>query len=388
MASALFIATVVKTVEGFLLPFARHFRGRGMRVDAMAKGISQSAECRAAFDRVWDIDWSRNPGDVSNFSKAPRLIRAVVAEQGYDLVHVHTPVAAFVTRYALRKKRRQGRPKVIYTAHGFHFFKGGHRLGNGVFLALERIAGRWTDYLVVINREDEEAARRYQIVPADRVQYMPGIGVDTGWFDPARVLPQDVARVRGELGLAPGQPLFLVSAEFTPNKRHVDVVTAFARLNHPSAHLALAATGPLLSHIQALVSELRLSDRVHFLGFRNDMRELIRASTALLLPSAREGLSRSVMEALSLEVPVAGSDIRGTRELLSDDCGLLFNFGDVDGLQRAMSWILDNPAAAQAMARRGRLKMVERFDTKIVVRAHEKLYARALVTDQRATQPA
>ena len=154
MPKLLMATTVPTTLRDFLLPFARHFRARGFRVDALARGTSGFAEVVAACDRVWDVNWSRNPLDPRNLWTTPGQIRGLVTREGYDLVHVHTPVASFVTRYALRDLRRRGAVRVIYTAHGFHFYQGGPRLRGGVFRGLEQLAGRWTDYLVVINRED------------------------------------------------------------------------------------------------------------------------------------------------------------------------------------------------------------------------------------------
>src|SRR2546423_13555480 len=110
MPSLLMVTTVPDTLAGFLLPFAEHFRAQGWHVDAMARGVSGSAGCVQAFDHVWDMDWSRNPLRPSNFISAPKRVRDVVVQQGYDLVHVHTPVAAFVTRFALRHLRKQGKP--------------------------------------------------------------------------------------------------------------------------------------------------------------------------------------------------------------------------------------------------------------------------------------
>ena len=105
-------------------------------------------------------EWSRDPLKLQNLMVAPRQIQEVVAQEEYDLVHVHTPVAAFVSRYALNSLRKRGKPKLVYTVHGFHFYRGRAKLKNALFLALEKLAGRWTDYLIVINREDEEAAKR------------------------------------------------------------------------------------------------------------------------------------------------------------------------------------------------------------------------------------
>ena len=377
MNRILFVTTIPGTLRAFLLPFAQHFRAKGWQVDAMAQGISNCAKCLHSFDRVWEVEWSRNPLDPQNLIIAPPQIRLAIAQQDYDIVHVHTPVAAFVTRYALNNLRQQGRPKVIYTAHGFHFYRGGKPLKNLSFLALEKLAGRWTDYLVVINREDEEAAKHYGIVPTERVCYTPGIGVDTDYYSPGNVPEAEVVRVRQELGLSTETPLFLSIAEFNPGKRHQDILKALARLGRSEVHLAFAGTGPLMEQMQLLASELGIQNQVHFLGYRQDIPALIRASTATLLASEREGLPRSVMESLCLEIPVIGTQTRGIRDLLEGDCGLIVMLGDVEGLAHAMARILDRPEEAKMMGKRGRERM-KGYEVRQIIKLYDRLYATAL----------
>jgi glycosyltransferase involved in cell wall biosynthesis len=373
----LYVTTISRTLRGFLLPFVHHFRELGWTVDGMARGVTECADCQSAFDRVWEAPWSRNPLNPNNLLAAVREIRRVVDLGSYDIVHVHTPVAAFVTRYALRRSKGENRPRVIYTAHGFHFHPFGSPLKNAIYRTLERVAGRWTDYLVTINRVDEEAAISSRIVPAAQLQYMPGIGIDTEQYSPERVRDVDVARVKAELGIPPEQPMLLMLAEFIPRKRHTDVLRAVAAMGRQDFHVAFAGDGRTQRQIRTLAAELGIAGRIHFLGTRRDVAALIRASRAVLLPSMHEGLSRSVMEALSLEAPVIGTKIRGIQDLVGDDAGLLVTPGDTAALAAAISWILDNPAEAHRMGRIGRDRM-RLFHTRHVISAHEDLYARAL----------
>jgi glycosyltransferase involved in cell wall biosynthesis len=373
----LMVATVSATLRVFLTPLARHFRDLGWRVDGLAHGAPQCAECRGGFDRTWDIDWSRSPLAGPRLLRALGRVRAVVEDQRYDLVHVHTPIAAFVTRLALGRRRRDLGLSVIYTAHGFHFRAARPSVAGALFRACERVAARWTDYLVVINREDETAARRYRLVPDARLRYMPGIGVDLERYSPEAV---DEARVRArrvELALPAGARLFLMVGEFTRNKRQIDALRAFGALGRPEAHLAFAGEGPLEPRVRRAAIRLGLGDRVRFLGWRSDCPELMRASTAVLLTSAREGLPRSVMEALGLGVPVIGTDARGTRELLDAGAGILVRVGDVPDLSAAMAWVLDHPDEARAMAARGRERMAG-YEVSRILRDHERLYESAL----------
>ncbi len=378
MPSLLLVTTVDTTLRAFLTPVAQHFRSRGWRVDGMANGASTSPECMAAFDRTWEVAWSRNPLALLHNGSAVEQIRCAVRAEKYDLVHVHTPVAAFVARYSLQALRRSGACRVIYTAHGFHFHRGGPPLRNLAFLSLERLAGRWTDHLVVINREDEEAARRHRLVPPGRAHYMPGIGIDIHRYSREAVSEWELMRVRAELGLGPETALFLDVAELSRGKRPWDAIQALARLQRPNTHLAFAGDGPLVPEMRRLAGHLNLSGRVHFLGLRNDVPALLAASTALVLPSDREGLPRSVMEGLAMEVPVIGTRIRGTADLLAGGHGLLYSVGDVRGLADCLAWVLDHREESLIMGRHGRASLPGTYDLDHILGLHERLYAEAL----------
>jgi glycosyltransferase involved in cell wall biosynthesis len=379
MPRLLIVTTVPETIDAFLLPYAEHFRGLGWAVDALT-GPGERLTGKACFDRVFSIDWTRNPLDVRAMRRAPRRVREIVAEGAYDIVHVHTPVAAFLTRLSLRHRRRGGAPQVVYTAHGFHFHPGATAGRGALFLALEKLAARWTDYLVVINRDDAAAAERWRFLPPDRVRLMPGIGVDLGLYAPERVSPEDVRALRRSLHLG-DQPCVLMVAEFIPRKRHVDLLRAFASIagddSLPRAHLLLAGSGGGLEAVRAQARASGLEERTHFLGFRRDVPVLMRASSALVLPSEQEGLPRSVLEAMAMGLPVVGSRIRGTAELLEDGCGFLHGVGDAAELGSLLRRVLLDPASAQAAAARARAR-VARYDLANVIRLHEELYASAL----------
>ena len=214
----LFVATVAGTVSGFLSPFGDYFRSIGWRVDAAARGITSDPDCRGHFDDLWDMTWSRDPWDPANL-KAAKSLQHIVHENGYDIVHVHTPIAGFVTRLALREARRRRATKIVYTAHGFHCHPAGRPLANLGFRSLERLAGSQTDILVVINHEDERLARYSGLAGRGRIIYMPGIGVDLNHYSRDRLEPDAVASVRSHLGLSSSDNLFLMVAGFQPGKR-------------------------------------------------------------------------------------------------------------------------------------------------------------------------
>ncbi len=370
MTRLLIVTTVPATLRAFLLPFARHYRALGWQVEAAAREIGSLPELQQEFEACHELPLSRRLTDVTVLLRAPATIRALVEAGNYDIVHVHTPVAAFLLRFALR--HRGQKPKVVYTAHGFHFHRNGKGHSNAIFRAAEKLAAPWCDALVTINREDFEAARAAGF--RTRIEFMPGIGVDTQRWTPEVADAAAVQALRRELGLGERDVLFLMVAEFNPGKRHVDVLAALPQLAG-NIHVALAGDGPLRPALQQRAKELGLERRLHFLGFRRDIPVLMRASRAVLLPSEREGLPRSLLEALSMGMPIIGADTRGISELAGEGCGLLHAVGDADGLAAAMRRLAESPTEAQAMGQHGRTRMVENYDEKVVIGLHDALYA-------------
>ena len=372
----LVVTTIPGTIEDFLLPFIRHFRSLGWQVDGMAKEITQDSVCIAEMNAVWDVNWSRNPLDPRNLFNAVPRIKEIAIRGNYDLVHVHTPVAAFVTRYAIEQLKTK-KPQVIYTAHGFHFHQRGNPLTNAVFLTLEKLAGNWTDYLITINREDEAAAQKNRLLPQDKIFYTPGIGLDLNEYARDRLSPAEIAAIGQELGLTPNDRLLLCIAEFTPNKRQQDQLQALKKLDRPDIHLAFAGDGTERQAAEKLTAELDLQQQVHFLGFRQDIPALICASVATLLTSGREGLPRSIMEAFCAGTPVIGTKIRGTKDLLADGCGLLVEVGDIEALAQAMTTMADDSEARTNMEKNC-LDKINNYDVKEIIKLYEYIYQQAL----------
>ncbi|MDR1916271.1 MAG: glycosyltransferase [Synergistaceae bacterium] len=338
----LIVTTVPVTISAFLLPYADHFRKLGWKVDAMAHDITKSENLASHFDDLIDAEWSRSPLDLRNIIKNHGRIRELVCERGYDIVHTHTPVASFVTRFALRGLRMSGNPKVVYTAHGFHFCKGGRRTLNFIFRTLEKIAGRWTDKLIVINHEDFNSAKKYHIIDENSLVYMPGIGLDFSTYSNREKQRCDILKIRAELGLDDDDVLYSMIAEFIPRKRHKDAIAALSKTGNDKIHLACAGDGKLMLEMKDLAQKLGVEKRVHFLGHVADPRALIEASRATIMPSEREGLSRASMESACLAVPIIGSDARGVYDIVQNHRGILFPTGDQLALRDAMLQLFEN----------------------------------------------
>lgn len=367
------VATIAETLRAFIVPHADYWKGKGWVVDGAASGAAEREEIVGHFDSLYSIDWSRNPLSLRSWTQALPSLRRLLVEGRYDIVHVHTPIAAFLTRLTVGSIPERRRPKVVYTAHGFHFHSRGGSLSNAVYIGLEKSVSRWTDRLVVINNEDYDRALKLKLVPPERLVYMPGIGVDVEVYGSQSHGSRD--RLRQELGVADGTLLALMIAEFNPGKRHEDVVRAMASL--PEAVCAFAGRGTLFESMKTLADELGVTDRIRFLGYRSDIPDLLGASDTVVLVSEREGLARSVMEAMTAGIPVIGSDARGIADLLEDGAGIIVPVGSPDAIADAMRRLASDPHYADLLGEAGR-KRIQRFALPRVLEAHADLYEQLL----------
>jgi glycosyltransferase involved in cell wall biosynthesis len=377
--SALFVTTVPITLEAFLVPFAEHFRALGWRIDALANGAAEDAHLDGVFDRRFDVRWSRNPLDPRNLLGSARRVREVVSEGPYDIVHVHTPVAAFVTRFALRSLPAKPRPVVVYTAHGFHFYRGGSRLKNALYRLLERIAAPWTDYLVTINGEDYEAARALGGIDPSRVRLIPGIGVDIRAFAPG-VDAATTAAVRAVLDVPSDAFMLTMVAEFAPVKRHGHLLEALALVRDPRVVLVLVGAGPLEATLRSRAAALGVERRVRWAGYRRDVPAVLAASDALVLVSEREGLPRSVLEAMAAGRAVIGTATRGIADAVNGCAGWIVPKHDVRALAAAIETAAADPAETARRGAAARARVEAEYALPRIVEEYEELYREALAS--------
>ena len=244
---------------------------------------------------------------------------------------------------------------------------------NFVYKQIEKWAGKYTDHLVVINREDEISALELNIVKKERLVYMPGIGVDTGFYNPKSISTEKTSKLKEKLGLASDQTILSMVAEFNPGKRHGDVIDALVLLDVSDVHVVFAGTGLLEEKLKKKVADLGIENQVHFLGYCDDVITVIGASTATILSSEREGLPRCVLESISLGVPVIGAKARGTVDLLGNGVGMLYEIGNVQELADCMKEICFSNDLVESLSKESR-KASKNYDISKIVEMHLDLY--------------
>lgn len=334
MKKVLFVATVVKThIMEFHLPYLKMFKDLGWETFVAAKNDYENHDdCKIPFcDHYYDIPFDRFPLKTANVHSY-QLLKKIIRKNNFDLIHCHTPVGAMVARLAANHSRKHG-TRIIYTAHGFHFYQGAPLINWLVYFPAEWICSFMTDTLITINKEDFAFAQRH--MHARNIVYVPGVGIDLSKFCIHKINPQTK---RNELEIPENKLWILTVGELIPRKNHERLIKAVADI--PNCYLTIAGRGKLKDELTTLINDLNVGDRVKLLGYRSDVAELCEASDVFAFPSIQEGLPVALMEAMACGKAIICSRIRGNIDLIDPKGGILFNPYDSNDIKRALLEIL------------------------------------------------
>jgi glycosyltransferase involved in cell wall biosynthesis len=323
---------------------------------------------RALGLRVDTIEIERSFNLLRHAGAYRRLV-TLFRREAFDVVHVHTPVAALVGRFAAW---RTGVPRIVYTAHGFYFHERMTTWRRFIFVALEWLAGRVTDVLFTQAEEDAELGRRYGLCAGGLIAAI-GNGVDPERFYPATTTAERT-RTRATVGATEGAIVILMVGRLVAEKGYLDLFEAMRTVDAvlwvagerlPSDHASSIDRA-----IDAIARDTVLSARIRFLGYREDIPALMRAADIFTLPSHREGMPRSIIEAMMTGLPVVASNIRGTREeVVPGETGSLVPPGDPSALARELGRLAADAALRARQGTAGRARALMLYDeSKIVAR--------------------
>ncbi len=309
MKKVLFTATVDSHILAFHTPYLQYFKDNGYEVHVATNGEGTIPYC----DVKHTVTFERSPFKPNNL-KAIRQLKKIIDTEQFDIIHTHTPMGSVVTRLAAMQARKKLHTRVIYTAHGFHFFKGAPLQNWLIFYPVEKLLARKTDTLITINKEDYELAKKK--FKTD-VRFVAGVGIDPKKFDFV-MSSADKAALRTALGLKDTDFVMIYPAELSKRKRQMWLIKALkdTLLANPSMHLLLPGKDSLNGQCQALVNELHLEKNVHFLGFRKDIPRLLTISNVAVSAARQEGLPVNIMEAMYLGLPVVATNCRGNADLI------------------------------------------------------------------------
>lgn len=339
-----------------------------------------------------DVPIQRSPLQMQNWAALGELTESFKKER-FQFVHVHTPVASILGRIAAH---RAGVPSTLYTAHGFHFFKGAPLLNWMLYYPLEWLMARWTDVLITINSEDYERAQKFSV--REKVTYVSGVGLDLQVYGSKQDHPEaatENADRRRQLFDLPrsdqDEPPFVILcvAELNANKNQKQLIEALGQLGVQGGniHLAFAGTGPFEQALLELANRLGVSAQVHMLGYRRDIPDLLRACDVAALVSYREGLPRAMMEAMAVGKPVIGTHIRGIRDLIEHETtGMLVPVDDITATAKALIQLRDDPALTTAMGEANKERIIP-YGLPAVLREMDSIYIEALNKEGRKRVP-
>lgn len=318
----LYVTTTMGTIESFLIPHIKLLADQGHEVDIACNSANEiSPELLNIIGKAHMIEFKRIPFKKENY-KAYKEIKSLVKQEKYEIVHTHTPVASFFTRMACRAISST---KVLYTAHGFHFFKGAPLKNWLVYYTMERLAAKWTDGIITINKEDFDRAKKMPIRGKGKSYMIPGVGVNNKRFIP--VNEEEKANLRKEYGLEDNDFLLIFAAEINNNKNQGFLIKSVALLKDrvPNIKLILAGEGEIREKYEQYANSLGLKGEVIFLGFRDDLDRIVPMCDIGVSSSRREGFGINVVEYMSSGLPVVVSDNRGHREIVDNGVnGYLF----------------------------------------------------------------
>lgn len=375
MKKALMLSSVASMIDQFNMENIKILKSLGYEVHVLANfsfGNTTSDERTKEFKeelenmgiKVYNVPIPRKITAIKEMISSYKKIKKVCSENNYDILHCHSPIGGVLARFAFKDFRKKG-GKLIYTAHGFHFFKGAPIKNWIIFYPIEKFCSRYTDCLITINKEDYKRAKNFK---AKEVKYVPGIGIDTKKI-------KDIKKNRkilNEFNIK--DEVVLVSVgELSNRKNHKVILKALEKVKGNFKYI-ICGQGAKKEELIKLSKELNLQEKVEFLGYRQDVKEILKASDIFCFPSKQEGLPVALMEAMASGLPVICSDIRGNKDLIEDKKGgYLLKSYDIDEYSIKIQELIENKVLREEMGNFN-LEKIKDFDRKKVNTIMEEIY--------------
>lgn len=345
MPKILFVANIYEHIYSFHLPYMKWLKEHGYEVHVVANELGDYKIPYA--DRVIEMEIERSPFKLGNI-KALKQLKNLIEKERYSIISCHTPMGGVLARLAARKARKQYGLKVIYTAHGFHFYKGAPIKNWLLFYPIEKYLSRFTDAIVTINKEDYELVKTHGFKNKE-TYLIHGIGID---YSRLSVDNLGVNDLRLKYGYKSDDFIMLYLAEFIPRKNHSFLINAMPKLLEriPNIKLIFAGRGDDKEKMMLLAKRLGVESYVDFIGFRDDVGNLIYISDIGVSSSSQEGLGMCLAESLYMGKPVVASDIRGHRDLVkSGNNGFLFSLDNEEQFIEQVVYMYNHPDERRAM---------------------------------------
>ena len=327
-----------------------------------------------------NIDRKINP--LSNIISLYNLYKLFKREKP-DIVHVHTPVAAALGRVAAKKANV---PIVIYTAHGFYFHKGMFRFKYNIILKIEKyLAKYYTDFIFTQSEEDRRTALENNFIDKSEILTI-GNGVDVwGKFNPINIEKNKINKIYKEFNLNKNDKIVTFIGRLVKEKGLIDLLEAFNNIIfNDMKRIKLLIVGEIGKderdkNTKRKIEKYRDNSNIIFTGYRNDINYILHITDVFCLPSYREGMPRSIIEAMTMECAVVATDIRGSREEVIDKkTGFLVPVNSINILSDKIKKLVQDDKLLQEMKIAGRRRAEKLFNEKEVVKKQLEIFNKLL----------
>lgn len=315
--------------------------------------------------KSFQVDFSRNPLNFFNHEKSYIQMKKLFKENDYDFAHCHTPIASVTCRLVTHKMK----VKCIYTAHGFHFYKGAPLKNWLLYYPIEKFLSRWTDLLITINKEDYQIAQKK--MHAKENILIPGVGVDIGKFQECNI---NFAAKRNSLGIEEDDFVLISVGEVNDNKNHRVIIEALSLISDEKVKYVICGQGKLEQKHIRRAKELGLEQRVKFLGYQSDVNSFLHMADLFVFPSKREGLGLAAIEAMVCGLPLLTSNIHGINDYsVNGETGYKCSPKDVKGFAQRICELRQDKIRREKMGKNNR-EVVQKYDVKNVNEIMKKVY--------------
>lgn len=341
----LFVATVTGHILAFHIPYLKMFKDAGFEVHVASNGEQEIKYC----DKHFNLNFARSPFSKNNIG-AYRELKEIIEKENYNVIQCNTPVGGALTRMAAKKARKKG-TRVIYMAHGFHFFKGAPIKNWLIYYPVEKYFSKYTDDLITMNDEDYNLAKKK--FKAKNIHYISGVGIKKERFD-ITISDEEKMTLKKSLGLNENDVVITYVAELIKRKNQEMLITAMKDLasEHSNLKVLLVGNGAMTEEYKKLIDSYDLNKNVFLLGYRKDIPQLLNISDIYVATSKMEGLPINILEAKVAKLPVIATNSRGQRELIkNNENGFLIEVGDVEALKKKIKILCEDSALRKKFAR-------------------------------------
>lgn len=365
----LFSATITKHILSFHIPYLKFFHEMGYEVHVASNGEEQIPYC----DKHINISFERSPFKFANLRAYFDLKRLINSEK-YSVVHCHTPMGGVITRLAVKSSRKLWKTSSIYTAHGFHFFKGAPIKNWLIYYPVEKWLSKHTDILITINQEDYDAAINKKF-KSKKVALVNGIGINLKKFQ-----PQSEAKklsLREQYGYDANDFILMYAGELSYRKHQDLLINVAGKLKDriPNLKILLCGNGDLEEQYKNRINDLGVYSQVELLGFRKDIDNLMNITDIAVSASRQEGLPVNVMEAMATGLPLVVTDCRGNRDLVTDnENGYVVGIDDVDKFADSLEKLYKSKELRQKFGEKS-LENIKRYSLENVLKEMESVYS-------------